>query len=296
MSGFRTGTVQSLARETRAHDRLYSHIHRRVLLTVPEYSEMTTKRKEYTENEHSVLYSETKGCCPLCSHPILFRKNARLNKGYEVAHIYPLNPTPAQCLALNGHPPPDDINALENVIALCPSCHRQYDKEFDVAEMLALRALKDAFLADAAARVTASQYILQEQVFSILDSIIALSDDDLQIGEPQFDVATVDKKLRTGMSPLQKREIKSNAAIYYVRIRHHIRMLEQRDQHAVRILQAQIKTYCLEMQKRHPDNKDVVFSFIAQWISDRTMKPLLAARILTSFFVQNCEVFDVGSE
>ena len=266
-------------------------------LTVPGApTEMTTKRKEYTDNEHSVLYAETNGCCPLCSRPILFRKKARLNKGYDVAHIYPLNPTPAQSLALNGYAPPEDNNSLESVIALCPTCHRKYDQDFDVAEMFALRAIKDRFLAETAARTTASQYVLQEQVFSILDSIIALSDEDLQIGEPQFDVATVDKKLRTGMSPMQKREIKSDAAIYYVRIRHHIRMLEQRDQHAVRILQTQIKMYYLEMQKQHPDNKDAVFSFIAQWISDRTMKPLLAARVLTSFFVQNCEVFDVGSE
>jgi hypothetical protein len=50
------------------------------------------------------------------------------------------------------------------------------------------------------------------------------------------------------------------------------------------------------MQRQHPDNKDAVFNFVAQWISSRTGRSLLAARVLTSFFVQNCEVFDAGTE
>ena len=86
---------------------------------------MATARKDYGDNEHSILYAETSGCCPLCSKPILFRKpnSGRLSKGYEVTHIYPLNPTLSQATALVGRAPPTNINALENVIALCPSCH-----------------------------------------------------------------------------------------------------------------------------------------------------------------------------
>ena len=98
---------------------------------------MATARTDYGENEHSILYAETSGCCPLCSESILFRKpgSSRLNKGYEVAHIYPLNPTPSQVTALIGRAAPQAINALENVIALCPSCHTKYDKDFKLAEM-----------------------------------------------------------------------------------------------------------------------------------------------------------------
>jgi len=96
------------------------------------------------------------------------------------------------------------------------------------------------------------------------------------------------------MSPLQKREIKLNAVSFYVRIRDHIRFLEQQDQASVRILQNQINSYYLAMQKQNPENKDLVFNYVAQWISAKTNKPILASKVLTSFFVQNCEVFDVG--
>ena len=80
-----------------------------------------------------------------------------------------------------------------------------------------------------------------------------------------------------------------------MRIRDHIRALEQNDQLAIRMLQSQVNIYYLAMQREHPDNKDAVFNFVAQWISTRTQRSLLAAKVLTSFFVQNCEVFDVGA-
>jgi len=260
---------------------------------------MVTSRKKYTDTEHSILYRETGGSCPICMKSILFRKPAskRIVKGYEVAHIYPLNPTPAQreFFILADYPAPPDINALENVIALCPNCHSKYDKDFDLTEIKRLKAIKDGFLADAKARETEAEHTIQEKIYVILDGITALSSDELDIPPPRFDASSIDKKLRTGISPLQKHEIKANAITFYVRIRDHIRALEQNDQIAIRILQNQVNNYYLEMQREHPDNKDAVFNFVAQWISARTQKSLLAAKVLTSFFVQNCEVFDVGT-
>lgn len=258
---------------------------------------MATTRTAYSDNEHSILYSETSGCCPLCAKPILFRKpgSSKLNKGYEVAHIYPLNPTPFQAEALIGRPAPQGINALENVIALCPSCHRSYDKDFKLEEMDKLRGIKESFLTEARARATISDYTIQQEIFEILDSITDLSSAEIDIPPAHFDATSIDKKLRTGMSPLQKNEIKTNAVSFYIRIREQIRLLEQRDQLAIRILQSQVNTYYLEMQRQNPQNKDAVFSYVAQWISTRTGRPLLAAKVLTSFFVQNCEVFDADS-
>lgn len=258
---------------------------------------MAKKRESYSDNEHSILYAETGGCCPLCSTPIIYKKpgSRKPIKGYEVAHIYPLNPTEYQKEALIGYPVPEDINALENVIALCPSCHARYDKDFKLEELETLMNIKSRFLSEAEAKVEAAGHIIQEQVYEILNVIALLDpDEDVSLNPTSFDISTVDKKLKTGMSPLQKREIKLNAAIYYVSIRDHMRKLEQQDQASVKILQNQINTYYLTMNQKNPNNKDLVFNYVAKWISDKTNKPLLAAKVLTSFFVQNCEVFDVG--
>jgi len=259
---------------------------------------MATKRDSYNENEHSILYAETGGCCPLCTLPILFQKKGskKPSKGYEVAHIYPLHCTQSQTTALVGYPVPPDINALENVIALCPTCHTKYDKDFKLDELIRLRKIKNGYLSEARAKITASQHTIQEEVYEILDAIAVFDFNETVLSPIKFDISTVDKKLKTGMSPLQKHEIKVNAISFYVRIRDHIRMLEQQDQASVRILQNQINSYYLVMNKQNPENKDLVFNYVAQWISVKTNKPILAAKVLTSFFVQNCEVFDVGAK
>jgi len=259
---------------------------------------MATKRESYSADEHSILYAETSGCCPLCTLPILFKKRGskKPTKGYEVAHIYPLNPTESQAKALVGYHVPPDINALENVIALCPTCHTKYDKDFKLDELIRLRKIKDGYLSEARANLTASQHTIQEEVYEILDAIAAFDSHEIVLSPTNFDISTVDRKLKTGMSPLQKHEIKVNAISFYVRIRDHIRTLEQQDQASVRILQNQINSYYLAMNRQHPENKDLVFNYVARWISGKTNKPILAAKVLTSFFVQNCEVFDVGAE
>lgn len=259
---------------------------------------MATKRENYHEDEHSILYAETGGCCPLCTLPILFKKQGskKHSKAYEVAHIYPLNPSLLQAQALIGYPIPPEINALENVITLCPTCHTKYDKDFKLDELIKLREIKDGYLSAAKAMQTYSQHTIQAEVYEILDTIAAFDPDETELRITTFDISTVDKKLSTGMSPLQKREIKENAISFYVRIREHIRKLEQQDQVSVKILQNQINSYYLAMNKQNPENKDLVFNYVAQWISAKTSKPILAAKILTSFFVQNCEVFDVNTK
>jgi hypothetical protein len=259
---------------------------------------MAAKRDKYSENEHSILYAETGGCCPLCTQPILFQKKGskKLSKGYEIAHIYPLHPTQSQITALIDFPVPTEINALENVIALCPNCHTKYDKDFKIDELKTLRRIKDEYLSDTKAKFTVSQHTIQEEVYEILDAIAEFDFDETSLSPANFDISTVDKKLKTGMSPLQKREIKMNAISFYVRIRDHIRTLEQQDQASVKILLNQINSYYLTMNKQNPENKDLVFNYVAQWISSKTNKSILAAKVLTSFFVQNCEVFDVGTE
>jgi hypothetical protein len=256
---------------------------------------MAQKRDPYSPDEHSILYAETGGLCPLCTQPILFKKpsSSKPAKGYEIAHIYPLNPTVSQASALTDYPVPAAINGLENVIALCPTCHTKYDKDFKLDELLALRKIKDEYLRDAKAKLSVSQHAIQDEVFRILDLISADTFDGAELSSTGLDVSTIDKKLKTGMSPLQKHEIKQNAINFYVRIRDHIRLLEQQDQASIRILQNQINSYYLLMQQQNPGNKDAIFNYVAQWISKKTSKSILASKVLTSFFVQNCEVFDV---
>ncbi|MFH0722143.1 ABC-three component system protein [Citrobacter braakii] len=258
---------------------------------------MANPRVKYHANEHSILYAETGGCCPLCALAMMFKKASSRYPtiGYEIAHIYPLNPNKLQAKALEKYSAPDDINSLDNVILLCPNCHTKYDKDFKIEEYLRLYNIKNGYLSEAKAKQTASQYALQNEVCEILDLIVLDEDIFDDLSETKLDVSSLNEKLKTDMSPLQKREIRSNVIDYFMPIRNHIRLIEQLDQAAIRILQNQVNSYYLVMEKQNPNNKDLVFNYISQWISLKSGKSIIASKILTSFFIQNCEVFDASS-
>lgn len=257
---------------------------------------MANARVKFHPEEHSMLYGETGGACPLCTQPIIFKKIGSKNpsKGYEVAHIYPLNPTPIQAQALIGYLAPIDINGLDNVICLCPTCHRKFDKDFKIEEYFRIRAIKDVFIRDANARKAIAEHTLREEIKEILELITSMQADDVETFDLELDAKTLNDKLRTGASNFLKRNIRNDIVDYFVSIRDEMRLLEQRDQVSVKILQNQVNTYFWEMHRQNPENKDVVFQYIAQWISTRTGKSIDSSRVLTSFFVQNCEVFDVS--
>lgn len=256
---------------------------------------MGNARLQYTSNENSILFCETGGICPLCSSPIMHKKatSQKHIKGYEIAHIYPLNPTDEQVRALIGYPQPTEVNGLENLIALCPSCHTKYDKDFKLAELQQLQQIKQKFLAAQFAIESISKYELVQEIFEILDVISNFDEDfDLKVN---MDLNTIDEKLKKGMDKLQVREIKRYAAEYYFRVRDHIKILEQKSQVTVRMMQNQINTYYLHLYKQYPENKDYIFNCIAQWIEKKSGKSIYASKILVAFFIQNCEVFDVDS-
>ncbi|MGK3494664.1 ABC-three component system protein [Citrobacter youngae] len=258
---------------------------------------MANARIKYHANEHSILYAETGGCCPLCTSPMMFKKASSRHPsiGYEIAHIFPLNPNKIQEKSLEGYKVPDDINSLDNVILLCPSCHTKYDKDFKVEEYLKLLQIKNGYLSETKARLTASQHVLQGEVCEILDLIVRVDGNFGDLSETKLDVSSLNGKLKSDISPLQKREIQSNVIDFFVPIRNHIRLIEQIDQAAIRILQNQINSYYLVIDKQNPRNKDLVFNYVSQWICLKSGRSLIASKILTSFFIQNCEVFDADS-
>tara|TARA_R100000935_G_C2814074_1_gene156431 strand:+ start:197 stop:1003 length:807 start_codon:yes stop_codon:yes gene_type:complete len=260
--------------------------------------DMANARVTYHPEEHSLLYAETGGICPLCACVIIATKPGSKNprKFYEVAHIYPLNPTAAQIVALTNHAIPADINGLANVICLCPSCHRKYDKDFKIEEYEKLRSIKDTFIRDAEARKSISEHALRHEIKELIEAFADLDDESLVNFDVELNVYTLKEKLKKGASNVLKRNIRNDVVGYYVTIREELRLLEQRDQAVVKMLLNQINTYFWAMQREYPDNKDVIFNYIAQWISAKSGKSLDVSKIITSFFVQNCEVFDASAQ
>ena len=106
-------------------------------------SAMSAKRKTYSAAEENAFTTEVDGKCPLCGKALFYKKGNASFKGYEIAHIYPLNATPAEVQVLKGEKRlSSDLNSSENLIALCVKCHKQFDKPRTIAEYRRLVAIK----------------------------------------------------------------------------------------------------------------------------------------------------------
>jgi len=104
---------------------------------------MSNPRKKYSNAQNVALLSQVSRVCPLCAEPLFYRKGGKSYKNYEIAHIYPLNPTPSEKILLEHEERlSNDVNDENNVIPLCEICHGRFDKPRTVEEYRMLFAVK----------------------------------------------------------------------------------------------------------------------------------------------------------
>ena len=104
-------------------------------------------RKVPTEAEQQLYLKEVSFSCPLCGKVLRHRKQGKANKLYEIAHIFPNNPTEEQYVRLSALPRlGDNSESFENKIALCKDCHSQQDYHTTQADYLKLLEKSSIFL------------------------------------------------------------------------------------------------------------------------------------------------------
>jgi 5-methylcytosine-specific restriction endonuclease McrA len=96
------------------------------------------KRKRPSYNFETRLLVEANSLCPLCGKYLHEEKNNKTLKLYEIAHIYPHSPTPEQLIALKDITKPKEVEAFENMIALCKDCHSKQDFHTTTEEYIRL--------------------------------------------------------------------------------------------------------------------------------------------------------------
>ena len=100
------------------------------------------KRANVNDTVKMSLICEVQGRCPVCRTALVVKKNKKNVRVFDVAHIYPLNPTDDERVFLSGEEVlSDDIDCEENFIALCKQCHKIYDTNKTVEEYRQLVAL-----------------------------------------------------------------------------------------------------------------------------------------------------------
>lgn len=253
---------------------------------------MSQKRKQYSPAQNVALVTQVGRVCPLCAEPLFYKKNARSYKQYEIAHIYPLNPTQEEVdLLANEERLSEDVNDEDNVIPLCEVCHGKFDKPRTIDEYRSLFKIKKGLIERSNQEGIWKRYSIESEISTIIEAIYEDPDLDVSV-DLNFSPKKVGEKLDCSMSRPTHLKIKNYVQEYYIFIKEKFATLDQSDPNLSDVISLQVKTY-YTLQMREGRSQQVVFENIVSWIYAKTRpKTYEAAEILASFFVQNCEVFE----
>ena len=253
---------------------------------------MKNTRHKYSSSQTVLLLTQVERACPLCSEALFYKKNNKSYNKYQIAHIYPLNPTQAEIRILEEEPRlSEDVNDENNVIPLCPTCHGKFDKPRTTEGYRELYHIKKQLIDQYAEKELWKRYAIEDEINKVIDAIYK----DSSIGnllDLEFKTKKVGDKLGNTISRPTKMKIKNNIQDYYFFIKQKFSSLDQSNTDLSDLISSQIKTYYLN-QKKIGHNQQIIFDNISLWIHNKTKSRTRdASEILTSFFIQNCEVFE----
>tara|TARA_R110002096_G_scaffold5175_30_gene24282 strand:+ start:1248 stop:2012 length:765 start_codon:yes stop_codon:yes gene_type:complete len=251
-----------------------------------------SNRKQYGEAQNVALTSQVGGVCPRCDEPLFYKKMGKSFKAYEVAHIYPLNPTPEEIEHLKDEPRlSQDVNDEDNLIPLCKSCHGKFDKPRTAEEYRQLVELKKRYIARSGQEILWSSHHLESEIRSVIEALYEEHFIGASTAVIEYEPATIDEKVDDSITRPTVRKIKNNVSDYFTLIKTHFSEIDKTNPNFSDIVSLQVKTYFLKQQQLGVD-KQAIFDNLVSWVRVKTKpRSIDAAEILVSFFIQNCEVF-----
>jgi len=252
---------------------------------------MQEKRKNPSDNERQVLFDEVYGCCPICGNKLTHTKNNRIYKIFEIAHIYPLNPTPEEVeLLKNEEKLSLDVNDLKNLLAVCKSCHNKFDNPRTIEEYRSWIKIKRKIIQDNNIKDFYSLFNIEDEIYEVLKKLNSTSLDEEMV-PLSLDSLKIDDKVNETLPYILKRSIKNGVVDYFEYIKKNFIELDKLTPNKFNTVAAQIKSfYCKCIQINN--NQEIVYYHIVDWLDKKTghySKP--ACEIIVAYFVQNCEVF-----
>lgn len=247
-------------------------------------------RRKIQLNEQLILHSEVNGICPLCPTILVYEKNGKNQKAFQIAHIYPLNPlTIEKTLLKDEELLNSDTDHSDNLICLCTPCHERYDKEKTIEEYRDLVKIKKDILKIKKEQEIWSKTSIKEQIFEIIDLLVEQEldfDDNLE-----YSPKTIDNKTNDSITILTKRKIHQNVREYFYIISSKFKELDFIAPMTTEIISSQIKTHYL-LLKQQGSNQKEIFEAMVSWLQKQTKQGNReASEIIISYFIQNCEIF-----
>lgn len=247
-------------------------------------------RKSISNNTKILLYSEVNGYCPMCNIRLMYSKGKRLEKHFEVAHIYPLNPTAEEKRILNDvEKLSENVDSIENLIAVCPNCHSRFDKPRTLQEYNVWVDIKKSLVAKKAYEDLTKQMLIEKDIIEIINKLSRISRSD-ELIELKYSALAIDEKLNDDFPTIQRNQIRDDIVKYFLFVKENFRNLQKEE--TFDIIATQIKLAYLNFKKM--DNEQTkIYNSLIYWLKDFSKaEHNKSCEIIIAYFIQNCEVFE----
>lgn len=258
-----------------------------------DFAKYCIDRIKPTDNERWLFCFEVDGFCPLCGKRLYnIKKQIRLT--CEIAHIMPCNPTPVEKALLKDVPVlGENSEDSLNKIALCKDCHDNYDYHKTIEEYMTLYNIKRHLSSSIDAKTKLSEQTIEQELYFAVKQLSSLTAQDAESLEKlNYQALHVREKIPQDYHYLIK-SIEDDVVQYFTYIQGLFKAFNQVNDNFEAIEMNIRHSYIMLKNKC---NEEEIFEQLCYWIKNKTKGTRYVCQILTSFFVQNCDIYDKVSE
>jgi acetolactate synthase small subunit len=187
----------------------------------------SVRRANVNETIKMSLLCEVKGLCPLCYKELIKQDSKKTVRVFDVAHIYPLNPTPHEIELLKKEDKiTEDIDSEDNFIPLCKECHKIYDTKKTINEYRQLLSIKKTILNVKKTHQIWNNQQLHDDILQVANALSILNIKNIEATKLSLDALKLSEKKDDSLNLINEIKISEYIRTFYIPIKNAFKQLE----------------------------------------------------------------------
>lgn len=235
-------------------------------------------QKDLEQKYGLALLQECNNLCPLpeCSKPLYIKKDGEQQPFFQIIQIKPKTPG----------------DRFYNLLAVCPECSAKLGMEKSANDILRLSEIKQKMQKNEDVAQIASEEKIEQDITFLIDKIT--NAEEPEVIKLNYTPVEVARKFLPSEHML-KDSVKPNVVKYYNFIDELFKQKVEKENFNEKKLRKSVK-HIYENLDSEGFSKDQIFEAITERFFNMTKESRIICQILTSYFVQSCEIFKVEEE